>query len=267
MGNVYSLDADKNLILYSAGTSICLRTSIGSSLTRAVVLCNDYLDNLFDIVYNNTIYYVYRNTSQDIVVKSVTDLRDVYRIKSLDTPDCFMPRITVLAGQLMLFYIIKNPLDESYCLKGLFPLDDTSALSLPDERFSDMPAFHIIMLRNSMIVYLGDGKKELIFRLNENLVCETLVSEPQLKGRYKELLSQSKADIDAQKLELGQTKENLSQAQEELAAVREQASKYAAELDMRDKLIESIKKQYNELMDTATQYRAEAIKWHDKYYS
>lgn len=267
MGNVYSLDADKNLILYSAGASICLRTSIGSSLTRAVVLCSDYLDNLFDIVYNNTIYYVYRNTSQDIVVKSVTDLRDVYRIKSLDTPDCFLPRIADLAGQLMLFYIIKNPLDESYCLKGIFPFDDEKPLPLPDERFSDMPSFRITALQHSIIIYLSDSKKEIIFRLNENLICETLTSEAEIKSRYEELLNQSRTDIDTQKTELEKNKEALSQMQAELAAAREQASQYASELDMRDKLIESIKNQYNELMDTATQYRAEAIKWHDKYYS
>ena len=82
MGNVYALDSEKNLILYSTGNHICLRTSIGENLTRPVLLCSDFADSLSDIVYNNTVYYTYRNTSQDIIIRSITDLHDLYKISS-----------------------------------------------------------------------------------------------------------------------------------------------------------------------------------------
>ena len=40
---------------------------------------------------------------------------------------------------------------------------------------------------------------------------------------------------------------------------------YKKQLLEKDALIESIKQQYNELMDTASKYRAEALKWRSKF--
>ena len=47
------------------------------------------------------------------------------------------------------------------------------------------------------------------------------------------------------------------------AGLRE--SKLLEEIESLNKTIESIKKQYDELMDVALQYRAEAQKWYQKY--
>ena len=43
------------------------------------------------------------------------------------------------------------------------------------------------------------------------------------------------------------------------------AEKAKQEISQRDAIIESAKRQYNELMDTATKYRDEAIKWRGKF--
>ena len=40
----------------------------------------------------------------------------------------------------------------------------------------------------------------------------------------------------------------------------------SAQIAKRDKLIESAKVQYNELMETAIKYRDEAVKWRNKFY-
>ena len=133
MGNVYALDSEKNLILYSTGNHICLRTSIGENLTRPVLLCSDFADSLSDIVYNNTVYYTYRNTSQDIIIRSITDLHDLYKISSHDTPDCFQPRIAAIQKFLILFYFVKNPIDDSFCLKALLPFQSDKKLTAAEK--------------------------------------------------------------------------------------------------------------------------------------
>ena len=77
MGNVYSLDAERNLILYRAGTNLYIRSTSGENLTRPVTLCTDYRDSLSDATYNGTVYYAYRSTALDIVVRSITDLQNI----------------------------------------------------------------------------------------------------------------------------------------------------------------------------------------------
>ena len=75
MGNVYPLDSERNLILYHSGKNIYLRTSTGENLTRAVTLANDFSADLSDTIYQGTIFYAYKNTEQDIVVKNIYNLQ------------------------------------------------------------------------------------------------------------------------------------------------------------------------------------------------
>lgn len=309
MGNVYALDSEKNLILYSTGNHICLRTSIGENLTRPVILCSDYADSLSDIVYNNTVYYTYRNTNQDIIIRSITDLNDLYKISSHDTPDCFQPRIAAIQKILILFYFVKNPVDDSYCLKALLPFHPEQKLTAANKfseaqhialRFAKLPSLRIITIpaKSALLIHLSDEEKEYIFSVTETLQCERFYadsalpfqelaqcregwekSQKALQQTQEELeqinitLIKTQNELERNKEMLQQTQEERNankqaclQAQEALARSKEQNTKSEADLANRDQLIESIRKQYDELMETAIKYREEAIKWHNKFY-
>ena len=337
MGNVYALDSEKNLILYSTGNHICLRTSIGENLTRPVLLCSDFADSLSDIVYNNTVYYTYRNTSQDIIIRSITDLHDLYKISSHDTPDCFQPRIAAIQKFLILFYFVKNPIDDSYCLKALLPFQSDKKLTAAEKnrehehlalRFTKLPSLRIINIpiKSALLLHLSDEEQEYIFTVTDSLQCERLYYESALPfqelTQCREGWKESQTLLDSTQKELEQNKNKLLtaqeqfnnchksllktqeeleqinmtliktqnelernkemlqqtqkernankqaclQAQEALALSKEQNTKSEADLANRDQLIESIRKQYDELMETAIKYREEAIKWHNKFY-
>lgn len=337
MGNVYALDLEKNLILYSTGNHICLRTSIGENLTRPVILCNDYADSLSDIVYNNTVYYTYRNTSQDIIIRSITDLHNLYKISSRDTPDCFQPRIAAIQKILILFYFVKNPVDDSYCLKALLPFQPDKKLTAAKKtseakhftlQFAKLPFLRIINIptKSALLLHLSDEEQEYIFTVTDSLQCERLyyesalpfqeltqcregwkenqtlldTTQKELEQNKNKLLSaqeqfdkchktllntqeeleQTNITLINTKNELERNKEILQQTQKErntnkqaclqaqkaLALSKEQNAKSEADLANRDQLIESIRKQYDELMETAIKYREEAIKWHNKFY-
>ncbi|MCM1175672.1 MAG: hypothetical protein NC341_11565 [Blautia sp.] len=276
MGNVYAVDAQKNLIIYSTGNDICLRTSVGENLTRPIILCNDYASSLSDIVYNNTIYYVYQNINQDIILRSVIERNDLYKISSRSTPDCFYPQIAAIQNTLILFYFVKNPVDNSYCLKTLLPLQQEQKLILPKTLFSSketpvsgeavfasLPALSILPAGAALLVYLSHDTEKFIFTIDESLRCDKLMPEHSIPlkelAQYKEESRKSHETLSLAQTELDESKELLTKAQAQI-------SKLQSDISARDQLIQSIRRQYEELMDTATKYREEAVKWHNKFY-
>ncbi|MCM1089922.1 MAG: hypothetical protein NC092_12260 [Butyrivibrio sp.] len=306
MGNVYAVDAQKNLIIYSTGNYICLRTSVGENLTRPIVLCSDYSSDLSDIVYNNTIYYVYQNMNQDIILRSVMERDNLYKINSRSTPDCFYPQIAAIKNTLILFYFVKNPVDNSYCLKSLLPFQPqhklvlSGALFSPDAAssvlgeavFPSLPTLRILSLGASLLVHLSLDTGEYVFSINESLQCDRLLSESSAPirelARYREesrqsreLLAEAQTESDKTKAllaevqsELDKNNALLTEAQDELEKknallieAHGQVAKLQSELSNRDRLIQSIQKQYEELMDTATKYKEEATKWYHKFYN
>ncbi|MCM1181992.1 MAG: hypothetical protein NC337_01295 [Roseburia sp.] len=277
MGNVYAVDADQNLILYSTGNAICLRTSIGENLTRPIILRNDYASGLSDIVYNNTIYYAYKSTNQDIVLRSVIERDDLYKISSHNTPDCFYPQIAAIQKTLILFYFVKNPVDNSYCLKTLLPFQPEQRLVLPEALFSStseasapgeavfgsLPALHILSVGSMLLVYLLHETQEFVFSVNESLHCDRLAAESAFP--FEELAQcREESRKSLEMLSLAQTE--LEKNKTLLAQAQQQISRLQSDLSGRDRLIQSIQGQYEELMNTAIKYREEAVKWHNKFY-
>lgn len=277
MGNVYAVDTQQNLIIYSAKNYIFLRTAVGENLTRPIILCNDYASDLSDVVYNKTIYYVYQNTNRDIILRNVMEREDLYKISSRNTPDCFSPQIAVIRQMLILFYFVKNPVDNSYCLKSLLPFQPEQKLLLPKTLFStqtesaitgeaifpSLPTLHILPVGASLLVRLCLDTEEFTFSINESLQCSKLIPESSVPfedlAQYKEENRKT-----AEMLSLAQTK--LDKNKELFADTQNQIAQLQSNLSERDRIIQSIRRQYEELMDTATKYREEAIKWHDKFY-
>ena len=287
MGNVYAADAEKNLIIYSTGNYICLRTSVGENLTRPIILCNDYASDLSDLVYHNTIYYVYQNTNQDIILRSVMEQSDLYKISSRNTPDCFHPQIAVIQKILILFYFVKNPIDNSYCLKSLLPFQPEQRFLIPGTLFSSektpsvsgeavfpsLPTLHILPVGGSLLAHLSCDGKEFIFTVNESLQCDKLNKNQEMLSlaqaeldKNREALSLTQTELDRNREVLSHTQAELGRNKELLSETQKQISRLQSDLSARDQLIQSIRRQYEELMDTAMKYREEAIKWHNKFY-
>lgn len=245
IGNVYALDSEKTLILYSTGNHICLRTSIGENLTRPVLLCSDFADSLSDIVYDNTVYYTYRNTSQDIIIRSITDLHDLHKISSRDTPDCFQPRIAAIQKFLILFYFVKKPIDDSFCLKALLPFQSDKKLTAAEKnrepehlalRFTKLPSLRIIIpIKSALLLHLSDEEQEYIFTVTDSLQCERLYYESALPfqelTQCREGWKESQTLLDFTQKELEQNKNKLLTAQEQFNNCHKSRLKTQEELE------------------------------------
>lgn len=259
MSSIYSLDTTKNLFLYTCQSEICLRTSIGQNLTRPVTLSQDFASDMSNIIYRDTIYYTYLNSNSDILVKNITDPAVLYQKSSQHMPDCFTPKLAVIGQTLLLFYFVKNPVSDAYILKCCLPLEKGKSIELDSYTFPSLPSLHIIPLMGQLLLLFTDTSLINSLSISENFQVTPLFSNDTLSdtsAKYEEALNELRTSHETEQATL------ISQHQAELSQT---IAGFQDSLHQRDQLIESIKAQYAELMNTAIQYRAEAKKWRQKY--
>jgi len=254
MANIYSLDTARNLILYPSGHQIFLGTSNGKTFTRAVSLCNDYSEKLSDVVYNGTLYFSYQNSNHDIILRNITDTEPIFQISQQDIPDCFLGKLVVFQENLLLFYFVKNPLDDTYLLKGVFPEQKNITLKI-SAVFPEEPVIHPIFQNHRLLLCITTSERIDFWQIDENRISTPLFLITNAHTQKIDTLTKNQQ----------QQEERIMQYQKEISQLSAQASRLRQDLIQRDAMIESAKRQYNELMDTAIKYREEAIKWRSKF--
>lgn len=228
MGNIFAISSEKSLMLYSQGNHIFLLAATLDMPCRPALLARDFASDLSETIYNKTLYYTYLNTQNDVLIKSILDNTVLFTLTSTEAIHYNTPHIVTFANQLLLFYAIKNPLNGDFMVKGMVLFEDsnvtdTTYLSGLSCSFAELPAIKTFLMHNRLIVLFSTAAEYRIFLLTEHL--------------------------KVLKLEDSRDKIALLAAKDSLLA-----SQTAT--------IESIKSQYNELMQTASQYREEARKWY-----
>lgn len=221
MGNIYQTEPSRNLILYTVGNAIIFRSMKGNNPGRGVILSNDFSNSLTSTIYNDTIYFSYVNPDGDIIIRNITDSSPVKVINSLNSINHPSPVITTIGGCLIIIYISHNPLDNTYCLKCSYPFDLNPDINITG-RVDLAPDFNVMSVGDRIYVHAAIKEKNGIVMIDK-------------KGMNKLYDTASAKKIFSQK--------------------------YEEEILKKDAIIESIKKQYQELMQTASRYRDEVIKW------
>lgn len=232
MGNLYSIDSERSLFLYPYHQFVYLRNLSGEQIGKPTVLCSDYSADLSSTIHKNTLYFAYQNTRGDLLVRSILDPVSFFRISAFEANDCSHPVLFSLGEELLLVYIIKNPLNLEYSLKCVFPFNEEKVGTVP-ESFSEIPEFSAQTDPAGMLLWIRDHSRKLLFFISPDLSLTPLEPAAPLKERIRKLQSEAEA----------QTAQN--------AAL--------------EHTIREISEQYEQLMDTARQYRDEAKKWYDSY--
>lgn len=255
MEHIYSTEQNRKLLLYYLSSQLHLRTMNDGVISRPAILCNDYLRDLTSTIYNGTIYYAYINTEHSILVRSITEQNPLFKIDHVDSIEYFQPQILVFQKQLLLFYIIQNPLDHSYSVKCVFPFRNDISFTIPDS-FPLLPKLKVFAAEDYVFINICGDFFHKILQMDKEYQCQTLGNRQDFTEEQNESYQQ---EI-----------ERLEQTIEEQTSVIQQRDEQLEEkenaLRNRDAMIESAKRQYNELMDVANQYRDEAIKWRSKFY-
>lgn len=269
MEHIYSTEHNRKLLLYHLNNQIHLRTMNLNAIGRPSVLCNDFSRDLTSTIYNGTIYYAYVNTAHSIFVKSITEPNTLFKLENTESLEYFQPQILVFNKQLLLFYTIQNPVDNSYSVKCVFPFQNDISFTIPDS-FPLLPKLNVFPSDDYVFINIYNDFYHKILQMDSKYQCNILGSRQDFAGEQSENLQEKIEQLEQQIEEQDSAiKEQDVVIKDQESTIKEQNSLLLEKenaLRNQSTMIESAKKQYNELMDVASQYRKEAIKWRSKFY-
>ncbi len=257
MSNVYTTDTESSLIIYYYKQYIYLRSTTGENLNRSILLAHDYRASLSETIYQDTIYYAYQNDKEDIVIKSLLDTSPLFQLYAKDVGECMTPQIVAYQGKLLLFYVLKNPLNDTYMVKGMLPFEN--ALPIETELYQSLPTVKLFKTKNQLFVSIENEEVQDFYLVGENFVLtkfETIGSDE---------MTQTKNLIATLQTRITELEGFVAELEQNATTLQNNASSVQMKLQEKDMLIERIKNQYDELMDTAMKYREEAQKWYRKF--
>lgn len=261
MGSIYAVNSEKSLMLYTYRSNIYFKTAVGERTNRPTLLAGDYQAYLSDVIQGDTLYYAYLDLQGHMVIGGVSDTLVRYRLPE-ETGEGTAPRLAAFSGGLILFYAVRNPVNDTYTLHAAFPLKEAQPIRLPGV-YEKLPVFRPVSDNRGVFLAVSGNQETQIFYVNQNGNVISYQSGEMLEKLQTELES-IRSRLREREAEYEKQRRQEEQHGETEAQLRRQLSEKTEEIGRQAALIESIKKQYNELMETAVQYREEARKWYRK---
>lgn len=235
MSYLYETAGGQGFFIYKNQNEIILRKKEGHQFYLPVIMVRDYKSDLNDTVYNSAIYYTYINENGALVVRSVLEYVFPFERQAGENVSFNSPSLTAFYGRLILFYMEKNTGEgeENYRLHGILPYEGEREI-LNVDLGNKEALYKVICLNQRMLVSVENEKGYVLYEASNDL---QLVAQGRIENRDEQ--------------ELVRLKSSLMEQQKEINFYKSQ--------------IESAKRQYQELMQVAEQYREEANHWSGKF--
>lgn len=235
MSYLYETAGGQGFFIYINQNEIILRKKEGHQFYLPVIMVRDYKSGLNDTVYNSAIYYTYINENGALVVRSVLEYVFPFERQAGENVSFNSPSLTAFYGRLILFYMEKNTGEgvENYRLHGILPYEGEREI-LNVDLGNKEALYKVICLNERMLVSVENEKGYVLYEASNDL---QLVAQDRIENRNEQ--------------ELAMLKSSLMEQQKEINFYKSQ--------------IESAKRQYQELMQVAEQYREEANHWSGKF--
>lgn len=235
MSYLYETAGGQGFFIYINQNEIILRKKEGHQFYLPVIMVRDYKSGLNDTVYNSAIYYTYINENGALVVRSVLEYVFPFERQAGENVSFNSPSLTAFYGRLILFYMEKNTGEgeENYRLHGILPYEGEREI-LNVDLGNKEALYKVVCLNERMLVSVENEKGYVLYEASNDL---QLVAQDRIENRNDQ--------------ELAMLKSSLMEQQKEINFYKSQ--------------IESAKRQYQELMQVAEQYREEANHWSGKF--
>lgn len=235
MSYLYETAGGQGFFIYKNQNEIILRKKEGHQFYLPVIMVRDYKSGLNDTVYNSAIYYTYINENGALVVRSVLEYVFPFERQAGENVSFNSPSLTAFYGRLILFYMEKNTGEgeENYRLHGILPYEGEREI-LNVDLGNKEALYKVVCLNQRMLVSVENEKGYVLYEASNDL---QLVAQGRIENRNEQ--------------ELARLKSSLMEQQKEINFYKSQ--------------IESAKRQYQELMQVAEQYREEANHWSGKF--
>lgn len=233
MGNIYSLSSNKNVIIYTYESFIIMRTIQSNNITNGILLSNDYSSDFSSTIHNSTIYYLYINHQGSLIIKSIIDARNLYWKEAGEELALLEPSLISFNNYLLLFFVVENPIDNLFYLKISLPLDENKHI-ICNEKFVARPKIKLVNASSLLYIIVHTPEETALYCLDNTLSLTQYQSNQAVNNMLKEKDS----------------------------AINKITQEKDATINEKEQLISQITRQYNELMNVATQYKEEAKKWY-----
>lgn len=239
------------------------------------LLCSGYKNGFSGCIYNDSLYYTYINKENSLLLRRLHESTTLFRLDGTDTVTYQAPLLVAFQGSLLLFYSERT--QDTYRLKLRLPFSEHEP-QLPEplgQAYSAPPLLSLQATGHYLYLFLTTDNTVSAYRYS-SAGFETLSSEEELLSRLHIPWEAEKTQLEQALLRavhLSEQQQNLLTAKEqnlqtveaslkECEQSREQALQKLKQTTL---LLERAKKQYNELMQVAEQYRQEAAKWYGKF--
>lgn len=281
MSYLYETAGGQGFFIYKNQNEIILRKKEGHQFYLPVVMVRDYKSGLNDTVYNSAIYYTYINENGAIVVRSVLEYVFPFERQAGENVTYDFPRLAAFYGRLILFYMEKYILEGEthYRLHGILPYESQREIFNVDLR-NEETQYKVVCLNERLLVSVENEKGYVLYEIAKDL---QIVAHGKIEGldKHDDKLSDRNYEQEACDEENGIRKNSMEAAgdentdkestsresdkEQELALLKSSILEQQKEIDFYKSQIESAKRQYQELMQVAEQYRQEANHWSRKF--
>lgn len=266
MSYLYETAGGQGFFIYKNQNEIILRKKEGHQFYLPVIMVRDYKSGLNDTVYNSAIYYTYINESGAIVVRSVLEYVFPFERQAGENVSYDSPRLAAFYGRLILFYMEKNTAEGEthYRLHGILPYESERKIFNVDLR-NEETQYKAVCLNERLLVSVENEKGYVLYEIAKDL---QVVANGRIVGsdKYDDKVSDRNYEEEASDEENGIRKNSMeSDKEQELAMLKSSIIEQQKEIEFYKSQIESAKRQYQELMQVAEQYRQEANHWSRKF--
>lgn len=275
MSYLYETAGGQGFFIYKNQNEIILRKKEGHQFYLPVIMVRDYKSGLNDTVYNSAIYYTYINENGALVVRSVLEYVFPFERQAGENVSFNSPSLIAFYGRLILFYMEKNTAEgeEKYRLHGILPYEGEREI-LNVDLGNKEALYKVVCLNERMLVSVENEKGYVLYEAANDL-------QLAVRGRneHRDKTNDINYEIDVCDEETGKKSEEKSEMkdtggenadrerdyEQELAMLKSSLMEQQKEINFYKSQIESAKRQYQELMQVAEQYREEANHWSGKF--
>lgn len=167
MDKIYNLDNGSKLAIYSIERQIFVHTMPLILKAKPMVVANDFSEMLHSCIFNNTVYFVYRNVANNLMLGSLPS--GTPQIIINDEALLFEPTIEALYvlhnSKLFMTTILKNPLNNTFSVNVMSLLPQFQKITII-ENIKTIPTIYTVSHNDTIVILINeDGHKKKIFSL------------------------------------------------------------------------------------------------------
>lgn len=249
MDYIFNYTSGRKIVLYTEGNSILYfmfpfrRNSIPGTLK------NDYLSDMTAIKYNGIIYYAYHNLDHRLVLSTIDGISDVVIMSdSSNLCNYRSVRLASDANYIYVFYVMTNPLTFNSELHYHSPYADNDHILIVESSLANID-YNIFTLKNNVILSCEDKFYSINPKEFENYYISNQDDLEELKAENTKLqvkILESNNKYDKYEADIKELKDQITVKNKEIKNAKKESDTI---LKNSQKMIEDIKRQYNELAD------------------